>query len=265
MNAYSVKKEKLTAIPVPQQTRTYKPVGHGEIIDLMYECIDKAGFQIDGEMYNAIENGLVANGKYTISNVADSEMKLQIGWQNSYNKTKTLKFAIGSMVIVCGNGMVHGDMGNFRKKHVGDIQQFTPASVSEYIGASGDIFEVMLKEKQRMKNIELSNKTRAELIGRMFIEEKFIHSTQINIISREIEAPTHDYNASNSMWELYNYTTFSMKGLRPNLWLDNHMEAHKWFVNECGVLEPSAKTMITVDQPLMLEDSASRFTQFNMF
>ena len=56
-----------------------------------------------------------------------------------------------------------------------------------------------------------------------------------------------------------------MKGLRPNLWLDNHMEAHKWFVNECGVLEPSAKTMITVDQPLMLEDSASRFTQLNMF
>jgi hypothetical protein len=262
--SYLVKKETLTAIPVPQQTRTYKPVSHGEIIDLMHECIDKAGFQIDGETYNAIDNGLVANGKYTISNVADSEMKLQIGWQNSYNKTKTLKFAIGAHVIVCENGMVHGDMGNFKKKHIGDIQEFTPTNVAEYIGASGDVFSIMISEKQRMKNIEISAKTRAELIGRMFIEEKIIHSTQLNIISREIEAPSHNYNAPDSMWELYNYTTFSMKNLHPSLWMDNHMEAHKWFVNECGVLEPT-KTMITVDQPLMLEDGASRFTQLNMF
>lgn len=265
MSSYLVNKQILTSAPVPQQTRTYKPVAHAQIIDLMHECIDKAGFVLDTEVYTAVDNGSVANGKYTISNVADRDMKLQIGWQNSYNKTKTLKFAIGAHVIVCSNGMVHGDMGNFRKKHIGDIQEFTPAHIAEYIGASGDVFSTMISEKQRMKNIEISAKARAELVGRMFIEEKIIQSNQMNIISREIEAPSHDYSAPNSIWELYNYTTFSMKNLHPSLWMESHMEAHKWFVNECGLLE-APKLMVTVDQPIVsFEDSASRFTQLNMF
>jgi hypothetical protein len=38
------------------------------------------------------------------------------------------------------------------------------------------------------------------------------------------------------MWELYNYTTFAMKESHPAVWMDNHMGAHKFFVNESGIL-----------------------------
>ena len=45
-------------------------------------------------MYSSAREGKVANGKFTIKNVADSEMQLQIGWQNSYDRSMSLKFAI---------------------------------------------------------------------------------------------------------------------------------------------------------------------------
>lgn len=233
---YNTTRELLIEAQVPQQTRTYRPVSHHQLIDLTLESCLKAGFQVNGELYSSTKDGLVANGRYTISNVNDSDMRLEIGWQNSYNKSKSLKFAIGARVIVCSNGMVHGDMGNFRKKHMGDIQDFTPSRIVDYISSAGEVFSTMQQEKSRMKEVEITSRARAELIGRMYVEDKVIQSTQLNIITREIDSPTHSYGAPNSMWELYNYTTFAMKGLHPSLWLEQHMEAHSWFVNETGIL-----------------------------
>jgi hypothetical protein len=216
-----------TAVPV--QTRTYKPVSHSQLIDLTLNSIEKAGFTLDKETYSSAVDGQVANGRFSISNVADSEMQLQIGWQNSYNKQLTLKFAIGTRILVCSNGCVSGDFGAFKKKHVGEIQSFTPSAIIDYIAQAGEAFTLMQQQRESMKQIEITKRTKAELVGRMMLEEQFITSTQLNIISRELKAPTHDYNAKDSLWELYNYTTFAMKESHPGLWMDSHIKAHKFF------------------------------------
>jgi hypothetical protein len=58
----------------------------------------------------------------------------------------------------------------------------------------------------------------------------------LNIIKRELSKPTHKYGADNSLWELYQFTTFSMKDIHPSLWMSNHIDAHKFFVNASGLL-----------------------------
>ena len=119
-------KELLLTTPLPQETNSYKPISHEQLIDLTLSGIEKSGFKLETELYSSAQEGNIANGRYTISNVADDEMQLQIGWQNSYNKQLTLKFALGTQIIICKNGMVSGDFGAFKKKHVGEIQTFTP-------------------------------------------------------------------------------------------------------------------------------------------
>jgi len=197
---YSTTRGMIMTAEVPQQTRTYKPITHSSLIDLTINSIEKAGFTLDKETYSMAQGGAIANGQFSIRNVADKEMQLQIGWQNSYNKSLSLKFAIGARIFICQNGMVHGDMGSFKKRH-----------------------------------IEMTKRVKAELIGRMLIEEQFISSTQMNIMARELESPTHDYGAPDSMWELYNYATFAMKELHPSIRMNNHIKAHNFFVNESGV------------------------------
>ena len=241
---YSTTKELLTNTPVPQQTRTYKPVSHEQLIDLTLESIYQAGFELDKELYTASANGQIANGRFTISNVTDRDMQLQIGWQNSYNRQLTLKFAIGARIFICQNGCVSGDYGAFKKKHVGEVQTFTPAAITDYIKAAGDAFERMQKERDIMKTIELSETRRAQLIGEMVIEKEMITPTQMNIISREIKKPTHDYDCENSLWELYQYTTFAMKEEHPALWMDKHISAHEFFVNEAGILVEKAPAIV---------------------
>jgi hypothetical protein len=70
----------------------------------------------------------------------------------------------------------------------------------------------------------------------------------MNIIEREMKNPTHDYGAPDSLWELYNYTTFAMKEIHPTLWMQNHQAAHNFFVNEAGILVNSLNKDIEVPE-----------------
>ena len=235
MKTYNATKAQLLQAQVPLQTNTYKPISHDQIIDLTLESIYQSGFTLASETYSMAVDGNIANGKYTISNVADKEMQIQIAWQNSYNKQLSLKYAIGVHVFICSNGCISGDMGAFKKKHRGDIQEFTPKYITEYIKTAGEVFSGIQNEREAMKQIELSKRAQAELLGRMYVEEDFIESTQMNIIKRELLNPTYDYGAANSMWELYQFTTFAMREIHPSSWMDSHIDAHKFFLNVSNI------------------------------
>lgn len=235
-NTYQSTKEILLNAEIPQQTRSYKPVSHQQLIDLTLESIYQSGFELQTEAYSSAREGKVANGRFAIKNVADSEMQLQIGWQNSYDKSLSLKFAIGTKIFICENGCVSGDYGAFKKKHQGEIQSFTPQAITEYIKRAGEAFKKMQQEREFMKSITLDKRTKAELIGRMIIEEQFIESTQLNIIKRELNKLTHDYGFPDSLWELYQFTTFSMKEIHPSLWMNSHIDAHSFFLEASGII-----------------------------
>ena len=167
---YRVPEATLFATPLPMETRTYKPVSHKEIADTTLESIHKAGFKLDKQEYSSAQDGMIANARYTISDVADSEMQLEIGWQNSYNKKLTLKFAIGTRIFICQNGCVSGDMGAFKRKHTGDVVDFAPSAIIKAIERSGDTFKDIQYQRDLMKDIETTRQVQAELLGRMFIE-----------------------------------------------------------------------------------------------
>jgi len=232
--SYETAKDILLRAEVPIETKTYKPVSHQQLMDLTLESIYQSGFELGEERYSAARDGNVANGRYMIKNVADGEMQLQIGWQNSYDRSMSLKFAIGTSILVCSNGCVSGDYGAFRKIHKGEIQTFTPNAITEYIKQAGDAFTKMQRDRELMKQREVTRRTSAELIGRMIIEESIIESTQLNIIRGQMDNPSFDYGASGSLWELYQHTTFAMKEVHPSLWMRNHINAHKFFVDAMG-------------------------------
>lgn len=244
MENYSITKQQLINTPIPEQTRTYKPVTHAQLMELTEKALAEVGFIIDTEHYTSAREGMVANAKYTIANLRDPEMQLQIAWQNSYNKSLSLKFAIGAKVFICGNGSVSGDMGSFKKKHQGTVQEFTPTAIAEYIKRAGDVFKRMQKERDEMKKIVLLDRDIASIIGRAFILEDFISSTELNIIVRELKRPTYSYGAPGSLWELYQFFTYAMKEVHPSLWMENHVKAHKFFTQEAGIVDIEAEIVI---------------------
>lgn len=241
---YRTTKSELLKVSLPEQTKSYKPITHQQLIDLTHNSILGAGYEIENEWYESAREGQIATGHYSIRNIADSEMQLRIAWQNSYNKQVSLKFALGVHVFVCSNGACSGDMGAFRRKHTGDVQEFTPVTIEEYIRTAGMVFEQMQKQRDAMKEIQLSKRVQAELLGRMYIEEDFIESTQMNIIKRELAKASYNYGAPNSMWEMYQFTTFAMRDIHPSLWMKNHLAANSFFVKEAGLYVPKSEPIV---------------------
>jgi len=155
-----------------------------------------------------------------------------------------LKFAIGVNIMICSNGLVSGDMGTFKKAHKGAIQEFTPSAITEYIKSAGDAFREMQIQREMMKRVDLTRRQQGELLGRMVYEEDIISTMQLNIIRKELIRPSYDYGVENTLWDLYQHTTHSMKELHPATWMNDHMSAHSFFVNAQGELVTKKTTAI---------------------
>lgn len=235
-NTYNTTKELILQAELPEISRTYIPVPHKQVIDLTLEALDKNGYSLARETYSTAKEGKIATGKYIINNISDPEMQLQVAWLNSYDKSKKLTWGIGVEVRICQNGVISADMGSFKKKHQGEINSFTPQAITEYLKRASNTFETIQKQREEMKQIEINKRVQAELIGRLYLEEEIINSTQLNIIKNELKHPSFDYNCEGSMWELYNHITLSLRELHPSNWMKAHMKAHSFFVNEAGIL-----------------------------
>ena len=157
-------------------------------------------------------------------------------------------------------------MGTFKRKHQGQVQEYTPTAISEYIMQAGETFRNMQNERDFMKQVDIDKRAQAELIGRLLIEEQLISTMQVNQIASELKKPTYDYGAPDSLWELYQFTTQTMRETHPRNWIKDHMDAHRFFVNESGALsymEDSVSPAAVIETIMhMTGDSQEEIEQF---
>ena len=117
----------LESQPLPNHGKTYTVVSHKSVIDNTLQLLKDSGFTVQREIYRANMNANVAQGIYHIyptqSNVDqinnETELGMMFAWTNSYDRSKSFQCAIGAYVMVCSNGMMCGDMMNFKRKHTG--------------------------------------------------------------------------------------------------------------------------------------------------
>lgn len=221
---------RMVEAPLPEKTDSYTPIGHSDIDESTKRILREMGFHTSQIIYRSSTDGLVGQGEYHLQYGGDTEMGLMVAWQNSYNKAVSFKYAVGAHVFVCANGVVSGDLGAYRRKHTGYADLDAGAHMRKYLYGAKQIFDKLIQDREFLKNIKLSRKDAAQMIGRMFIEKKIITSTQLNIIKRELDKPTHEYSADpESAWALYNHATYAFKEDNPRNWMKRHIDLHEFF------------------------------------
>ena len=232
---YLITAQELCNVQVPTETRTYKPVPYCDLIDLTLNGAKEVGLNLIGTTYRATDNKQVATARYDFSYGDDPEMGLSIAWQNSYNKQVSLKFAIGAHVFVCSNGACFGDIGSFKKKHVGEIQTVTPTMIKDYLSTATQVYTKMVSQKDAMKGIPVNDRQVATILGELYFINDVLKETQVSIIKKELKKPTHNYNAPNTLWELYNIVTFALKEIHPADYIDVHGKVHEYFIRTFNI------------------------------
>ena len=216
----------LREIPLPTQTRTYKPVSHAVFIDEIKKELYKRGHSVKTERYLTANNGLIMTGNFTIEN-PDGEINPAIFFTNSYNKMRKAELTNGVIVLVCSNGMISMDVTNkFSKKHSGTVLEDLRNNIVLSVESIDEEFEKLRKNAEEMKQIQLSDNQIASIIGDMYINESMISETQLSILKKEVKTSTNFKD--NTVWDLYNNTTEAFKASHPMHFDKQHLKLHAY-------------------------------------
>ena len=243
-------KEALISQALPTYTGdSYTVIPHNLIIDETVKNLSKEGFVIKNELYKANKDGNIAQGIYHLDYNNDPDMGLMFAWGNSYNKSMRFKCAIGAYVFVCSNGVISGDMSSWSRKHTGSAHTDTIETLETQISKAKEHYATLVYEKECMKKIIISDKDKAQLIGRLYFEEDLLTSEQLSIIKNQMLAPSHNYNADkDSTWSLYNHITMSLNKSHPKNWIDDQKAVHSFFKKEYAI---NALPIVDVNQLLL--------------
>lgn len=223
---------------LPNHGKRYTVIPHGFIIDETRKELANAGFRINQELYKTSLDGQVAQGVYHLNYGTDQDMGLMFAWSNSYNKQMRFKCAVGAQVFICMNGVVSGDLANYKRKHTGSALIDVTNTIQFQISHAKEYYDNLVADKEMLKQITLDKSQQGTVVGRLLIEQEILTLTQVGIVQREIEKPTHQYSANpNSAWDLYNHITLALKDSHPLSYLNDHQKVHNFFVNEFGQLK----------------------------
>jgi hypothetical protein len=225
------------SVSLPNHGGRYAVVPHGDVIDYAKDKLKVAGFSIKNEYYKLSNEGNIAQGVYHLDYGNDPDMGMMFAWSNSYNKTMRFKCGIGAHVFVCMNGVLRGDMGSYSRKHSGTALKDVAFQINNQIHAAKEHYDRLLQDKAMLKNVKLSARDKGRILGHLFANDEILTLTQVGIVKREIDKPTHNYNADvDSAWTMYNHITLALKESHPSTYMADHEKVHEYFVDCYGVL-----------------------------
>ena len=233
----SCSEEQLRSVTLPNRTTTYTPVPNSLIFDVLHEKLNDYGLHVKQSDLTMSPNGKRFIGLYDIESF-DSELGYRIGFKNSYDGSMAFGMGIGSVVWLCSNGMVHGEIAE-KKIHRGnadkDVQEMIKISLEQYQKQHDENIRI----RENLKEIFCTNNEVFKIMGEMCYKG-IMNGNELSRFKREIvESPLFE-NMTNHpdgihAWDLYNHSTEVLKKASYNSYFDKHKMATDLFINEFGV------------------------------
>lgn len=217
----------LANVALPNHGKRYTVVSHKFIIDETLAQLAANGFIIDKEEYCRNLNGEVALGVYHLKYGNDPDMGLMFTWANSYDKTMRFRCAIGAHTYVSEARLIAGDMSNYGRVHTGDAKQQVQDHIKTQIQGANSYFASLVKDKDKMKEITLSETQVAELMGVLYFQENVLTSSQLINVKEEYKKPSYTYSTpEDSLWSIYNHIIVGLKKAHPKTWMEQQKNLH---------------------------------------
>ena len=115
--AQLVSREALATYEPPAATKSWKPVKHVLIVDLMHEELDRRNIRITKEEYAIQREGNSLFAALTLNWLRDEEMSAAIAFRHANDKSEAMKMYAGVHVFICDNMALSGDEIILNRRH----------------------------------------------------------------------------------------------------------------------------------------------------
>ena len=214
-----LKRNQLKSIPMPEATKTYKPVSHLKLINKVEKIVlsEKPFLKVVSERHNLSAQGQMLETTLTMqdtrkdfSEFTDDTIMPSVIIRNSYNKWTPVTIGAAANVLVCLNGMMADSGFFYSRKHTenasDDITAFSMGT-ADLLMKQVETFEKQIAE---LKGIEISQERGYEILGNLY-GHKVLNATANNVAFTDWITPRHDVFGEKNMWSLYNCANEGLK------------------------------------------------------
>ncbi len=221
------------AIPVPEATATYQPVGHTDLITNIRRSAKLFNLEEDSSKFALGRNG---DQMFMLLNLkSDSDIGMSIVARNSYDQSMSVGIAAGSRVFICDNMALSGEWAKTHKH--------TRRAWDELYAFLYGAFPALIAKHDSF--IHASDTWKGSLITQVeadhFVVEacrrNALPATDILPVLKEYETPSIGAWADEhkSVWRLYNAATQIAKKWSPILQLDRTRKLTSAFTELAGI------------------------------
>lgn len=217
----------LGLIKVPEQTETYIPVSHQELVTKIKEAGTKhyntSPFETKLEVNHRGQQMFGSMTFHDGSQLTGSGMNRSIGFRNSYDKTLPIGVCGGASVVVCSNLMFTGDIIKMRK-HTQNVEDDLDKLIQKLFDDVDRRYNEAVADRETMSEIHFSDTDAGNYLGQLFVNEGVLNGAQLK------KATDEWFNSSafteRTAWSAYNACTEALKSAHPMNALEKYTKLH---------------------------------------
>src|SRR5437899_567394 len=208
-----VSREELKAIPVPEGTRTFKPIPHYEIVEALVEALTFRYIGVVRDEYAVSPDGMRMFGVLDLETAFDG-CRFAIGLRNSNDKSLRLALTCGVRVFVCDNLSFQGEFTPVLAKHSKNFSIVDSLAIG--VDRIQRNFDPLREQVERWRSSQITDEQAKLVIYRAFIESQLdVPRHLARDVHKKYFEPTHAEFTPRTMWSLSNAFTSALKSLDP--------------------------------------------------
>jgi hypothetical protein len=229
-------RDQIAAVPVPEPTDTWFPVGHGVVLDTVVETLEASQYRVERTQLALARDERQFFGTLDLRSEIGNGATLAVGVRNSINKSLPIGFCAGSRVFVCDNLSFQSELLVSRKHTRFGGERFREA-IAHAVGKLAQFREAEAGRITVFMNTEIDDVHAESLILRAY-EQKVISHLQLPDVLKEWRQPQHTEFEPRTAWSLFNAFTEALKPIgrsSPQMFSDRTIRLH-------GLLLPAPST-----------------------
>jgi Domain of unknown function (DUF932) len=203
-----VTRDQLRLVPVPEATRTWRPIPHIELVESLEEVLQQNQIAIQGEEFALRRDGSTLFGVLQLVYENTSDGRAAMGIRTSNNKTMSIQICAGLSVFVCDNLVFRGDLIALNRKHTSGLVLRT--EISNAVLRFQEHFGRLTSEIDRLRARELTDPEAKGLIHDVFVAG-VLPVRFLPQVSEMYFAPPFQEWAGRNAWSLHNAFTAAAK------------------------------------------------------